>query len=47
MWFKVLNKSNVWIASVYGKDLHEAFQNAQGVGGILIFHHKIIKGLGS
>lgn len=39
MWFKILNKNYKWIASVYGKDMFEAFQNAQGIGGILVFHH--------
>lgn len=36
MWFKILNRKYQWIASVYGKDLHEAFKNAQGIGGILV-----------
>ena len=40
MWFKVLNNKGIWLACVYGKDLHEAFQNAQGIGGTL---ERIIK----
>lgn len=40
MWFKVLNGRGQWIVSVYGKDLHEAFQVAQPYGGVL---ERIIK----